>query len=123
MLFVSLHCAGAPTDIGHSSKSPYATTEKNSGLLAERTNRFRKDLGALGFAGEVRSCSGLVVLSAGSRDSNRSYGAVCSVAVAAKKREILICDDDMVGHLALTVDITKDPEEIAHFVEQNCYGG
>ena len=65
----------------------------------------------------------MVLLVVGSRDSNRNYGAVCTIVAAGRPREILICDDEVIGHLALTVDTTKDPGEIARFVEQNCYGG
>jgi hypothetical protein len=95
-------------------------TEKDSN---ERTRSFNRDVKALGIIGKIHNCSLLIDVPAGTQ--NHSYGGFCSLTQGKKKRDVYICNDDMVGHFALyhaSVTINSKAALIK-FVVSNCIGG
>ncbi len=73
------------------------------------------------FGSEITSCFSLVGIRGG---KNTSYGGYCTLMEDEKELEVLICDDEMVGHFQMepAKDI-PDVYAIAIFVRENCYGG
>ena len=89
----------------------------------ERTPSFNRDVKALGIIGRIDNCSLLLDVPAGSK--NHSYGGFCSLMQGKKKRNVYICNDNMVGHFALyhgSVTINSKAALIK-FVVSNCIGG
>jgi len=56
---------------------------------------------------------------------NHSYGGFCSLTQGKKKRNVFICNDEMVGHFALyhTSVTVESKAELIKFVASNCIGG
>jgi hypothetical protein len=98
----------------------FVNTEKDSN---KRNPSFDRDIKELGIKGKIANCSLLIDIPAGSE--NHSYGGFCSLEQEGKKRDIYICNDNMVGHFALyhsSVTIKHKPHLIK-FVVSNCIGG
>jgi hypothetical protein len=96
-------------------------TEKNSN---KRKSLFNRDIKALGIIGKIDNCSLLIEVPAGTM--NHSYGGFCSLTQGKKKRNMYICNDEMVGHFALyhAASVTiASKNELIKFVVSNCIGG
>ncbi|MFZ1988463.1 MAG: hypothetical protein WAW96_01710 [Alphaproteobacteria bacterium] len=92
-------------------------------VLTERAKSFEADLHKLGFSGTVKSCSHMVVLAVGVKGGDFVYGAVCNVAASGKTKQLLLCNDEMVGNFTLTSTFSATRDAIAEFTRRNCYGG
>ena len=91
--------------------------------VADRVADFDRTLRVSGIPGRVRSCSMIVDVTEGRASSNHSYGAICMIQFGGKPREYLLCNDQLVGHFALTSSFVVDRDWIADFVKHNCTGG
>ena len=93
-------------------------------LIAKRTAGFASHLRHLGFSGRLRACRNMMEVAVGVRGGNLSYGAVCEIVVNGKASNVLLCDDNMVGHFALNGgSFGMSEDSVAEFTKQNCYGG
>lgn len=88
----------------------------------KRTPSFNQNIKALGIIGKIDSCSLLIEVPAG---KNQSYGGFCSLIRGKKKRNVYICNDDIVGHFALYhASVTSEAKHtLIKFVVSNCIGG
>jgi hypothetical protein len=91
--------------------------------VSDRVADFDRDLRGSGIPGRVRSCTMVVDVTEGRASSNHSYGAICTVQFGGKPREYLLCNDQLVGHFALTSSFVADRNWVADFVKHNCTGG
>jgi hypothetical protein len=91
--------------------------------ISERALSFDGELQILGFSGHVVSCARMIELSVGTANGNHSFGAVCKLQVGGNSRNVLLCDDDLVGHFALTSSFADSRDAIAQFTDHNCTGG
>ena len=107
-----------------SAKPPFVKPVTAPDIVRARTAQFQNKMHALGFGGRIQSCKGMVQLAVGIRGGDISYGAMCRIrTVANRPQDLLLCDDEMFGHFALTNTFTITQTEIARFTLQNCYGG
>jgi hypothetical protein len=91
--------------------------------VADRVAALDRDLRDSGIPGRVRSCTMIVDVTEGRASSNHSYGAICMIQFGDKPREYLLCNDQLVGHFALTPSFAVDRSWVADFVKHNCTGG
>jgi uncharacterized protein len=90
----------------------------------ERNDSFNGDLEGYGSKEKITKCKILIELPVGVADGNHSYGGICSVTEKIKQSDILICDDEMVGHLKIEhVNHRVSMHELVNFIASNCVGG
>jgi hypothetical protein len=108
---------------GTALAQPFEKPVKDAGQIAERSKIFQQDLlRRLGLTAQVSHCTHMVQWAVGVRGGNFSYGAICTVKNHGKSRSILMCDDVMVGHFALTTDFAYSDRWVADFTKNNCVG-
>ncbi len=91
--------------------------------VARRIKRFDENLKYTGFGGRIRTCNLMVDVTMGRKNSNHSYGAVCEITRGRGKAEALLCNDDIVGHFALTTAFQEHRDSVAAFTFRKCTGG
>jgi hypothetical protein len=94
-----------------------------SAQVVDRVAAFDRTLRDSGIPGRVRSCSMVLDVTEGRASSNHSYGAICAIQFGGNSREYLLCNDQLVGHFALTSSFVVDRKWVADFVKHNCTGG
>lgn len=88
----------------------------------QRNESFNANLGEL--EGKITKCSILIDLPAGVRDGNHSYGGICSLSRNGQKSNVMICNDEMVGHFKMDrIDHKATMQELVDYVASNCVGG
>jgi uncharacterized protein len=89
--------------------------------LESQASAFERDLNRVGIPGKLSSCKIMLHLvdhTRGGRDT--SYGAIC----ALNARDVMICDDMMVGRLTLKLyGFGESAEVLADFTNANCSPG
>lgn len=102
---------------------PYRQRVSDEATVVARTKKFATEMKRLGFNGEILSCKSMVQQAVGVRGGNISYGAICLVQTDSGSQNVMMCDDDGVGHYGLkafTFVMTEDA--VAEFTKRNCYG-
>jgi len=90
-----------------------------------RISSFNRTLLANRRSARVAGCDRLIDLPVGFANSNHSFGGYCAVTDGPTRSRVMICNDDMMGHFAMT-PITNDvdgDQELIEFTNQNCFGG
>lgn len=90
----------------------------------ERTDSFNGDIKGSGLKGKISQCKVLIDVPVGTAHGNHSYGGLCALSEDEKKSNIMICNDDMIGHFKMDKvmhEVTM--QELVDFVVSNCYGG
>lgn len=98
-----------------------------------RRESFNKDIEFRGLEGKITECKQLISLDLGA-NKNSSYGAFCELKTPKKSSMVTICNDEMVGHLAIksmfmfvgknyTPAYSKIDNALVEFTEFNCVGG
>ena len=89
--------------------------------LLSQASSYQRDLNRFGIPGKLSSCNMMLHLvdqTTSGRDE--SYGAICTL----NARDVMICDDTMVGKLTLKLyGFAESAEELADFTSANCHGG
>jgi hypothetical protein len=90
----------------------------------ERIPSFNADITKRSLRGRIAKCSTLIELAVDIADGNHSYGGICSYSESGKRTNVMICDDEMVGHFKMS-EIHDRPviQDLADFVLLNCTGG
>jgi hypothetical protein len=91
--------------------------------IARITLFLERDLQRNNIPAHVSNCVGMIDITVPVRDGNNSYGAVCDITISGKTKKFLICNDEMVGHLAISADAISARDWVEHFTHNNCYGG
>jgi hypothetical protein len=112
-----------PTVSRAQGRPPYEKRITDAATIAARTKKFAIEMKNLGFKGDIRSCRLMVWQAVGVKGGNISYGAICTVNTNRRLYDLMMCDDDLVGHYALTNTFVMSEEAVAKFTKQNCYGG
>jgi len=106
------------------SGPPYEQRVSDAAAMSVRIEKFANVMKKLGFNGEIRSCKLMVQQAVGVRGGNISYGAICTIHADNRLQEVMMCDDDMVGHYALkALTFVMSEDAVAEFTRKNCYGG
>jgi hypothetical protein len=96
----------------------------NNPELVERTRaEWQSELQALGMKGNLANCQ-LMVETTYENTKDESYVAVCSFDGGSRSREIMLCEDVLVGKLTIKAwgfAITKD--SVLDFTKRNCPAG
>ncbi|MEK1941382.1 MAG: hypothetical protein AAAB16_13515 [Pseudomonas sp.] len=66
----------------------------------------------------IQHCEDIYYMTAG---ENFSYVASCSLI--PKRSPVMLCNDRMSGHFALTVTFENSPKEMEAFLNRHCTGG
>ena len=112
-----------PVLMGGAAFAQYRKPVRDPGLIAERTKAFQQDLARrLDLSAQVSDCTHMVQWAVGVRGGNFSYGAICKVRRAKRTAHILLCDDLMMGHFALTNNFAFTDNSVADFTKANCTG-
>jgi hypothetical protein len=75
------------------------------------------------FLGEIKDCSEVIDVPAGTARGNHSFGAVCILENDKGNSSAMICADEMIGHVAMLVTNQKNVPYLVQFVIQNCVSG
>jgi len=125
MLLLALAPARAEDRAKPDDGVPVYAAVTDTALVEKRVRIFRREMSDLGFGGALKSCSQMVELAVGPPGGDHSFGAFCMLApISRKPRQVMICDDDMLGHFALMrSEVPDEAEPVAIFTRQNCFGG
>ena len=74
---------------------------------------------------DIKNCTLLIVVPVPNRNANRSYGAICTKTSDSPHKQVMVCDDEMVGHYSVKNINARVPSkyDLTDFVVNNCYGG
>jgi uncharacterized protein len=74
--------------------------------------------------GRIIGCTMLIDLPVGTAHGNDSFGGYCVLDEGAKRTEVKICNDEMIGHFALqTIDPTSESKKaLIDFTADQCLG-
>ncbi|MGF6607819.1 hypothetical protein OKW45_002719 [Paraburkholderia sp. WSM4175] len=93
-------------------------------VQVERTRaEWQRELQDLGMKGSLAHCQ-LMVETIYENTKDESYGAVCSFDGGSRPRDIMLCEDTLVGNLTIRAwgfAIAKD--SVLNFTKQNCPAG
>jgi len=89
-----------------------------------RNQSFNEDLKRNG-RGEIVACYMLIDVPVGTAHGNHSYGGICTLVNGSEKTDVLICNDEMVGHFKMIkIDrAATTKNDLIKFTACNCYGG
>lgn len=92
---------------------------------AIRIDSFNRSLVQHKKSGKIIGCSRLVNLPVGHAGSNNSFGGICTLQQGEQRKQVAICNDDMVGHFAMQPAMPQDGSEthLVDFTHDRCYGG
>lgn len=92
---------------------------------AIRIGSFNRSLAEHKKSGKIIGCSRLVNLPVGYAGSNNSFGGICTLQQSEQRKQVAICNDDMVGHFAMQPTMPQDVSEthLVDFTHDRCYGG
>ena len=89
----------------------------------ERNDSFNRAIERNGKTGKITQCKILIDVPVGTAHGNHSYGGFCTL-VDGSASNVIICDDDMVGHFKMEPSDRKPTmQRLVDFVAKNCYGG
>lgn len=116
---VSLFADEVVTDASGNSWNVNVVTPADS-----RLSSFRKS-GGKQLQGKLTGCELLVDVPVGTAHGNHSFGGYCLLENKGKKRPVMVCDDDMVGHFSLqeTDGQPVGVRTLGEFVVRECFGG
>lgn len=103
-------------------------TENGAAILLGNSNyrneSFNSDISSHGAKGKISLCKMLIDVPVGLARSNHSFGAICTLTENNNTSEIMICNDEMIGHFKMD-KISKEvgKQELVNFIVSNCYGG
>jgi len=66
-----------------------------------------------------------VNLPAGTARGNHSFGGICRLDDGRSRTDVLICNDDMVGHFAMDrIEVDRETDKaLIDYVNTKCFGG
>jgi len=86
------------------------------------TDQFRQNFIELGFPIKDIQCTNFVELSQDGKD--RSFGGYCHISSASKQREVMVCDDTMIGKFTIKAwGFASSVDDLSEFIKNNCPGG
>jgi len=94
--------------------------------IARRVTHFNKTLHEASIPGTVLRCNNVVQLSDSDFPTTRTYGAICEIRFATKRREYAICDNEDIADEAgigqATLGLSYDTSQswIVNFARNNC---
>lgn len=90
----------------------------------ERVSNFNEKISKISLPWKIEKCSTLVDLAVTTSQGNHSYGGVCVYLENDHRSNVLICDDEMVGHFKIE-KIQERPwlKDLADFTALNCTSG
>lgn len=111
----------------HPAEEPVAPDYYDSDVepskVPRRVRQLDRSLRKSGLPGRVLSCTDMVDVAVGTALGNHSYGGICKVAFGSKRTDLLLCNDEMVGHFAISASYAVTRERVVRFVTNNCTGG
>jgi hypothetical protein len=120
----ALLLSSTPATAGNEEPPEYFALQVDEPLeIAKRQRSFEKNLRAAGWSGRLISCRMMTDVTSGKRGSNHSYGAVCDLVNGKHRATLLLCNDKMVGHFAMSTSFVEAPDWIVRFTKNNCTGG
>jgi uncharacterized protein YecT (DUF1311 family) len=86
---------------------------------------FNKSLAENNEDGEIIGCSQLIDLPVGTANGNHGFGGYCTLRTEGRRKGVMICDDDMVGHFAMkrVGDKSESKIDLVNFTNRECFGG
>lgn len=105
--------------IGDASYSIMVLGER---FVAERVSKFEADARRRGIAGQIE-CSLVIDIPIGTVTGNHSYGGLCILRQGSTRTPVAICNDELVGHFAMSWNPAFTKERLAKFVADQCFGG
>lgn len=108
-------------------KSTLNPSEGNLIIEPTRIEQIRTDwegdIDRLGLKGQLSNCQLMVQATfEGTRDE--SYGGMCSFNGGNQPRQILICNDTMIGKLTIKAwGFAETPSDVLEFTRKNCPAG
>lgn len=90
---------------------------------AARIDSFNHSLATQGNAGRIIGCSRLIDLPVGTAHGNHSFGGLCTLETNGRRSQVMICNDDLVGHLSLQPADGKAERSLIEFTNAQCFGG
>jgi uncharacterized protein len=88
-----------------------------------RMKSFNQSLRTNHSPGSVIGCSRLIDLPVGFRGSNHSFGGFCTLQTEEGRKNVKICNDDMVGRFAIEPVSSGTDAELRDFTNERCFGG
>jgi hypothetical protein len=89
-----------------------------------RNTSFNGNLQRKGATARIASCQSLIEVPVGTARGNHSFGGLCTLDDMNERAQVVICDDDMIGHFKLKKVKHEVPmQELIDFVVTNCFGG
>ncbi len=92
---------------------------KDPNEISAQTREFNHTFEQIGLEGHLVSCKILVEQPVPPR--NTASGAICSWKREVQTRDVMVCDDEMIGSLTIRMyGFAESEEEVKNFVENNC---
>lgn len=89
-----------------------------------RIGSFNQSLANEKQSGRIIGCSRLIDLPVGYANSNHSFGGVCILQDGAQRKDVEICNDDMVGHFQMqSLPQGAIDKQLIDFTYEYCFGG
>lgn len=109
-------------------KDVIVKTQNGAALLVgnphERISSFNDDLVHRRLHGKITQCKTLIDVPVGTSHGNHSYGGLCNYSEGDHNSNVMICNDEMVGHFKIhKTDREISIQELVDFVVSNCFGG
>lgn len=105
---------------GSSCRSVVFSRDPNS-----RIESFNQSLSEQKRSGKIIGCRKLIDLPVGTANGNDSFGGYCVLEDQARRTDVRICNDEMVGHFAIEpADLrTESDKALIDFTNDQCFGG
>jgi uncharacterized protein len=88
-----------------------------------RIASFNQSLAEQKQSGKIIGCSRLLDLPAGTAQGNHSFGGICILQDGTQRKDVEICNDDMIGHFHMQSGTQSDTDKnLVDFIYNNCSG-